>query len=183
MGDFTIATGELVAIVWSTVWILATAVHLGLWLVWVLWLELALCHRIETAGKGTVLWLEHVEEILESGDHVLVALANGMGTGADWIGAGDFVVDNIEIVVDLFWCAIGAKVKSDATVALGEFEAMHVLRVDWIDTGHNATQWPIAQVQAVATITVHIHQLGRLVVVEEDLAELRVAFFTWWCDG
>ena len=102
-----------------------------------------------------------------------------MGTCADWICADDLIIDNVEIVVDLFRCAIRAKVKSDATVALGELEAMRVLRIDWVDTGHDAAQWPIAQVQAVATVAVHLHQLGRLVVMEEDLAELRVSFFAY----
>ena len=101
-----------------------------------------------------------------------------MGTCSDWVAALDLVGNNVEVVVDRFRGTIRAIVKSDATVALGEFEAVHVLLVDGVDAGHDATQRPIAQVQAVAAIAVHLHQLGVLVVVEEDLAELGESFLT-----
>ena len=59
-----------------------------------------------------------VQELLEAGDHVLVALANGMRTCTSGIGADNFVIDNVEIVVHLFRSTIWTVVKSDTAVAL-----------------------------------------------------------------
>jgi len=137
VSDLAVAAHELVRVVWPTVGVLAAAVHLWLGLVWVLWLQFALCHGVE-ALEGVVGRVVDVEELLEAGDHVFVALANGMWTGSSWIGADDFIVDDIEVVVHLFWSAVRTVVKSDAAVTLGEFEAMSIFVIDWIDTSHDS---------------------------------------------
>ena len=58
---------------------------------------------------------------------------------------------------------------------LCKFKAMHILFVNWIDSGHDTTQWSITKIQAVASITVDFHQLGILIVVKENLSELGVS--------
>ena len=138
MSDLSVATHELVRVVWSAVGILAAAVHLWLWLVWVLWFQLklclashlikystqsstyfTLCHRVK-ALECVVGRVEDVEERLEASDHVLVTLAYGVGTSASRVGANDFIVDNVEIVIHLFRNAVGTVIKSDTTVTLLE---------------------------------------------------------------
>ena len=69
-----------------------------------------------------------VQELLEAGDHVLVALANGVGTSSSWIGADNFIADNIKIVVHLFGSAVRAVVKSDTAVTLLEDISIRRLR-------------------------------------------------------
>ena len=64
--------------------------------------------------------VEDVEERLEASDHVLVTLAYGVGTSASRVGANDFIVDNVEIVIHLFRNAVGTVIKSDTTVTLLE---------------------------------------------------------------
>ena len=52
---------------------------------------------------------------------------------------------------------------------------MHILVVNWIDTGHDTTQGSITKIEAVTTITVNFHQIGIVIVVKENLSELGVS--------
>ena len=99
----------------------------------------ALCHGVE-ALEGVVGRVVDVEELLEAGDHVFVALANGMWTGSSWIGADDFIVDDIEVVVHLFWSAVRTVVKSDAAVTLLE-DISNQLQVEVKTSVENPPWW------------------------------------------
>ena len=79
----------------------------------------ALCHGVE-AHQGVVGRVVDVEELSEAGDHVLFALANGVRTSSNWIGTNNLIVDNIEVVIHLFWNAARTVVKSDTAVTLSE---------------------------------------------------------------
>lgn len=111
------------------------------------------CHRIK-ALKSVVFWIVNVHNLLETDDHVFVALANGPFTSSSWIVAHNLVVDNIKPVIHVFRKAVGTMVKRDTAITLSkesslslttcsfktvdfhlsELETVSIFVVDWIDT-------------------------------------------------
>ena len=55
---------------------------------------------------------------------------------------------------------------------------MSILVVYWVDTVNERVprKGPFAQVQAVAAVTIDIHQIRLLVVVEKNFSKLRICF-------